>query len=74
MTDHSLYGIGVARQNRKQLPKIEKPTKKKFQTEKKLKKQQKPKELIHGSSFTSEESFNRGDSNYFVSKDGLAAL
>ena len=74
MTDHSLYGIGVVRQNRKLLPKIEKPTKKKFQTEKKLKKQQKPKEFAHGSSFTSEESFNRGDSNYCVNKDGLAAL
>ena len=63
MTNNSLYGIGVARQNRKLLPKAEKPTKKKSQAEKKQKKQQKPEELVHGSSFTSEESFNRGDSN-----------
>ena len=29
LTDNSLYGIGVVRQNQKLLPKIEKPTKKK---------------------------------------------
>ena len=46
--------------NRKLLPKVEKPTKKKSQAEKKQKNQQKPKELVHGSSFTREESFNRG--------------
>ena len=63
MTNNSLYGIGVVWQNRKLLPKAEKPTKKKCQAEKKQKKQQKPEELVHGSSFTSEESFNRGDSN-----------
>ena len=42
-----LFGIVVVRQNRKLLPKIEKPTKKKSQAEKKKKKQQKPKELVH---------------------------
>ena len=73
-TDKSLYGIRVVRQNRKLLPKIDRPTKKKSQAEKKKKKQQKPKELFHGSSFTIEEFFNRGDSNYLVSKDGLVAL
>ena len=67
-------GLGVVRQNRKLLPKVEKPTKKKSQAEKKQKKQQKPKELVHGSSsFTSEESY-RGDSDYLVSKDRLVAL
>ena len=74
LTDNSLYGIGVVRQNGKLLPKIEKPTKKKSQGEKKQKKQQKPKELVHWSSFTSEESFNRGDSDYLVKKDGFVAL
>ena len=49
-------------------------TKKKYQAEKKQKKQRKLKELVHGSSFTSEEIFNRGDSNYLVSKVGLVAL
>ena len=73
-TDKSLYGIRVVRQNRKLLPKIDRPTKKKSQAEKKKKKQQKPKEVFHGSSFTIEEFFNRGDSNYLVSKDGLVAL
>ena len=34
LTGNSLYGIGVARQNRKLLPKIEKPTIKKSQAEK----------------------------------------
>ena len=58
LTDNSLYGIGVVRQNPKLLPKIKKPTKEKSQAGKKQKKQQKPKELIHGSSFTSEKSFN----------------
>ena len=42
--------------------------------EKRNKKQQKPKELVHWSSFTSEESFNRGDSDYLVKKDGFVAL
>ena len=54
LTDNSLYEIGVVRQNQKLLPKIEKPTKKKSQAEKKQKKQQKPKELVHGSSYSSE--------------------
>ena len=74
LTDNSLYGIGVVRQTWKLLPKIEKLTKKKYQAQEKEKKQQKPKELVHGSSFTSEESFNRGDSDYLMSKDGLVAL
>ena len=72
MTDNSLYGIGVVQQNRKLLPKIEKQTKKKSQAEKN--KQPKPKELVNGSLFTGEESFNSGDKDYLVSKDGLAPL
>ena len=74
LTNNTLYGIGVVQQNRKLSLKIEKPTKKKSQAEKKQKKQQKPKELIRGSSFSSEESFNHGDSGYLVSKNGLVAL
>ena len=74
LTGNSLYGIGIVRQIRKLLPKIEKPTKRKSQAEKKQKKQQKPKKLIHGSLFTSEESFNHGDSDYLVSKDWPVAL
>ena len=38
LTDNSLYGIGVVRKNRKLLPKIEKPAKKKSQAEKEQKK------------------------------------
>ena len=72
MTDNSLYGVGVVRQNRKLLPKIEKPTEKKSQAVKKQKKQLK--KLVHGSSFTSVESFSHGDSDYLVSKDGLVTL
>ena len=74
LTDNSLYGIRVVRQNRKLSPKIEKPAKKKSQAEKKQKKQQKTKELVYRSSFTTEESFNRGEIDYLVSKDGLVAL
>ena len=59
---------------RKAVTKIEKPAKRKSQAEKKQKKQQKPKELVHRSLFTSEESFNRGDSDYLVSKDEPVAL
>ena len=74
LTDNSLYGIGVVQQNRKLLPKIEKQTKKKSQAEKKQNKQPKPKEIVNGSLFTGEESFNSGDKDYLVSKDGLAPL
>ena len=74
LTNNSLYGTGVVQQNQKLSLKIEKPTKKKSQAEKKQKKQRKPKELIHGSSFSSEESSNHGDSGYLVSQDGLVAL
>ena len=38
------------------------------------KKQKKAKLLVHGSSFKSEETFNCGDSNFLVSKDGIVAL
>ena len=74
LTGNSLYRIWVVRQNRKLFPKIEKPTKKKSHAENKQKKQEKPKELVYGSLFISEESFNYGDSDYLVSKDGLVAL
>ena len=74
LIDNELYEKDAVRQNRKLLSKIEKPAKKKSQAKKKQKKLQKPKELVHGPFSTSKESFNCGDSNYIMSKDGFVAL
>ena len=74
MIDSELYEKDAVRQNRKLLSKIEKPAKKKSRAKKKQKKLQKPKELVHGPFSTSKESFNCGDSNYIMSKDGFVAL
>ena len=62
LTDNSLYGIGVVRQKESCYWKL------------KNRQRRNLKELAHWSSFISEESFNRGDSDYIVSKDGLVAL
>ena len=70
LTKNSLYGIDVVRQNRKLLPEIEKGKKK----APKEKKQKKAKQLVHGSSFKSKETFNCGDSDFLVSKDRLVGL
>ena len=64
------YIIGIPRQNRKPLPEIKKRKKKTA----KEKKQKKAKQLVYGSSLKSEETFNRGDSDFLVSKDGLVIL
>ena len=81
LTENSLYGIGVVRQNWKLFLKIETPTKKKAAAEAKnktpedkWKKKKKTKELVFGASFTSDKSFDRGDSDFLVSKDGIFAL
>ena len=81
LTENSLYGIGVVRQNRKLLPKIETPAKKKAAAEAKnkvaedkSKKKKKTKELAFVASFTSDKSFNREDSDFLVNKDGIVAL
>lgn len=66
----SIYGIDVVRKNRKLLHGIEKGKKKVPED----KKQKKANLLVHGSSYKSEETFNCGDSNFPVSKDGLVAL
>ena len=71
LTENDLYGIGVVRQCRKLLPKKEETEKKKS---KQVKSKNKTKELVHGSTFSSESSFDRGDSDFLVSKDGLVAL
>ena len=74
LTDNSLYGIGVVQQNRKLLPKIEKPTKKKSKAEKKPEEAAKATRTCSWVIVTSEESFNYGDCNCLVSKDELVAL
>ena len=70
MTKNSIYGIDVAQKNRELLHGIVMGKKK----VPKDKKQKKAKLLVHGSSFKSEETFNCGDSNFLVSKDGIVAL
>ena len=71
LTENDLYGLGVVRQCRKLLAKKEETEKKKS---KQVKSKNKTKELVHGSTFSSESSFDRGDSDFLVSKDGLVAL
>ena len=51
-----------------------KAQKKKKKKKKKNEESKKAKQLVHGSSFKSEETFNREDNDFLFSKDGLVAL
>ena len=70
LTENLPPGIGVVPKNWKLLPEIEKGQKKAPKEEK----QKKAKQLVHDSSFKSEEIFNLRDSNFLISKDLLVAL
>ena len=76
LTDNSLYRIGVVQQNRQLLTKIEKPktNKEEISSRKGTEEAAKAKRTCSWFMVTSQKSFNRGDSDYLVSKDGLVTL
>ena len=75
MQELDLYGVGVVRAGRKLLPEIEVPKKKKEKNDEAAKKKKKKDiPLVSGKKFKDDKSFQRGESDFLVSKDGLIIL
>ena len=75
LQEHDLDGVGVVRAGRKLLPEIEVPKKKKEKNNEAAKKKRKKDiPLVSGKKFKDDKSFQRGESDFLVSKDGVIIL